>query len=297
MERLREVYHIDEATLAAEEHGSGSLTGDERAVLTEQIERLKEKLETAGPVSMGSVEEYDELAKRLDFLKTQHEDLVKARDDLRSTIQQINRNARQQFRETFNTIRQEFQGYFAKLFNGGQADLILLNEEDVLESGIEIVARPPGKRLQSISLLSGGERAMTAVALLFSFFKVRPSPFCILDELDAPLDEANVDRFTRVLEEFLTLSQFILITHNKKTISKADCLYGVTMEQPGMSKVVSVKLKKSAVAAAQAAPAGAATAGDVEKSAETVNVTGQAETSGSESAEPVASASGSAKFE
>jgi len=257
LERLHEVYRIDEATLSAEQQSLSPLPPEERQALGEQIERLKHKLEAAGPVSMGSVEEYDELAKRLEFLKAQQEDLVKARDDLRNSIQQINRQARQQFRETFVIIRQEFQGYFQKLFGGGQADLILLDEEDVLESGIEIVARPPGKRLQSISLLSGGERAMTAVALLFAFFKVRPSPFCILDEIDAPLDEANVDRFARVLEEFLTLSQFILITHNKKTISKADCLYGVTMEQPGMSKVVSVKLRQKRTdptAAADIAP-------------------------------------------
>jgi len=244
LERLREVYHIDDATLVAEEHGASTpLSEEDRQALAEQVQRLKAKVETAGPVSLGSVEEYDELAKRSEFLKTQHEDLVKSRDDLRASIAQINRNARAQFRETFVTIRQEFQGYFTKLFNGGQADLILLNEEDILDSGIEIVARPPGKRLQSISLLSGGERAITALALLFALFKVKPSPFCILDEIDAPLDEANVDRFTGVLEEFLNLSQFILITHNKKTITKADSLYGVTMEQPGISKLVSVKLK------------------------------------------------------
>jgi chromosome segregation protein len=244
LERLHEVYRIEESVLSAEELSTSQPISDEdRRNLLEQIQRLKAKVESNGPVSMGSVEEYDELAKRSEFLKTQQEDLVRSRDDLKATIAQINRTARTQFRETFATIRTEFQSYFTKLFNGGQADLILLNEDDVLDSGIEIVARPPGKRLQSISLLSGGERAITAIALLFALFKVRPSPFCILDEIDASLDEANVDRFTRVLEEFLSLSQFILITHNKKTITKADSLYGVTMEQPGISKLVSVKLR------------------------------------------------------
>jgi len=245
IERLQELYHIEEATVLAEQGTAPSLTAEERQALTQQIERLKAKLKTWGEVSGAVVEEYDELKARLEFLQTQQQDLIKARDDLRSSIQQINRTARAQFRETFAKIRQEFQHYFAQLFGGGQADLILLDEEDVLESGIEIVARPPGKRLQSISLLSGGERALTAIGLLFALFKVRPSPCCILDEIDAPLDEANIDRFTRVLEEFLSLSQFILITHNKQTITKAGCLYGVTMEQAGVSKIVSVKLTKS----------------------------------------------------
>ncbi len=245
MERLHEVYHLGEDSVLAEQTSLSPLTEEERQSLAEQVDRLKAKLEAMGPVSLGSVEEYDQLKQRLDFLQTQQQDLVTSREDLRHSITQINRTARHQFRETFTKIQAEFKHYYTKLFGGGEADLILLDDDDVLESGIEIVARPPGKRLQSISLLSGGERALTAIALLFALFKVRPSPFCILDEIDAPLDEANIDRFTNVFEEFLSLSQFILITHNKKTITKADCLYGVTMEQPGISKIVSVKLTPS----------------------------------------------------
>ena len=246
VERLRELYQIDEATLQAQQQAhEPALSEEQRASMTTEVQKLRSKLESIGPVSLGSVEEYDQLKQRLEFLQTQQQDLIQARDDLKASITQINRTARTQFRETFERIKQEFQHYYTRLFNGGQADLILMDEEDVLECGIDIVARPPGKRLQSISLLSGGERALTAISLLFALFKVRPSPFCILDEIDAPLDEANVDRFTRVLEEFLALSQFILITHNKKTITKADSLYGVTMEEPGISKILSAKLTKT----------------------------------------------------
>jgi chromosome segregation protein len=243
VERLRELYQIDQSVIDAERRANAPpLTEEQRAEMTGQVQKFRAKLEGIGPVSLGSVEEYDELKRRLDFLSAQQQDLVQARDDLKTSITQINRTARTQFRETFERIKQEFQHYYTRLFNGGEANLILMDEEDVLECGIDIVARPPGKRLQSISLLSGGERALTAVALLFALFKVRPSPFCILDEIDAPLDEANVDRFTRVLEEFLALSQFILVTHNKKTITKADSLYGVTMEEAGISKILSAKL-------------------------------------------------------
>ncbi len=243
VERLRELYQIDEATIEAERHSdTPALTPEQRAELAERVGKLRATLESLGPVSLGSVEEYDELKRRHEFLQTQTQDLIKARDDLKASIAQINRAARTQFREIFVRIQEEFKHYFTRLFNGGKADVVLLDEEDVLETGIEIVAQPPGKRLQSISLLSGGERALTAIALLFALFKVRPSPFCILDEIDAPLDEANVDRFTRVLEEFLSLSQFILITHNKKTITKADSLYGVTMEEAGISKILSARL-------------------------------------------------------
>ena len=243
IERLRELYQIDEVTITAEARSDAPpLPEEERAQMTQRVQTLRTKLEGIGPVSLGSVEEYDELKRRHEFLEDQQQDLMRARDDLKSSIAKINRTARSQFRETFAKIQEAFKHYFARLFSGGEADLLLVDEDDVLESGIEIVVQPPGKRLQSISLLSGGERALTAIALLFALFKVRPSPFCILDEIDAPLDEANVDRFTKVLEEFLSLSQFTLITHNKKTITKADSLYGVTMEEAGVSKILSAKL-------------------------------------------------------
>src|SRR6266404_3870993 len=149
------------------------------------------------------------------------------------------------FTTTFNKIRDNFRSMFVEIFGGGKADLILVNEGDVLESGIDIMARPPGKQLQSISLLSGGEQTMTAVALLFSIYQVKPSPFCVLDELDAPLDESNINRFIRVLQRFLAHSQFVIITHNKRTIGIADVLYGVTMQEHGVSKIVSVKFHKA----------------------------------------------------
>src|SRR2546423_2075675 len=149
------------------------------------------------------------------------------------------------FRETFEQIRQNFRLMFTEVFGGGKADLVLMDENDLLESGIDIVARPPGKQLQTISLLSGGEQTMTAVALLFSIYQVKPSPFCVLDELDAPLDESNINRFIRVLQRFLAHSQFIIITHNKRTIGMADVLYGVTMQEHGVSKIVSVKFHKA----------------------------------------------------
>jgi chromosome segregation protein len=151
------------------------------------------------------------------------------------------------FTETFEKIRDNFRAMFTEVFGGGKADLLLVGDGDALESGIDIVARPPGKQLQTISLLSGGEQTMTAVALLFSIYQVKPSPFCVLDELDAPLDESNINRFVRVLQRFLAHSQFIVITHNKRTIGMADVLYGVTMEERGISKIVSVKFHKSDV--------------------------------------------------
>ncbi len=168
-----------------------------------------------------------------------------AKTQLLEVINRINTQTRQMFIETFEKIRDNFRAMFTEVFGGGKADLILSDEDDVLESGIDIVARPPGKQLQSISLLSGGEQTMTAVALLFSIYQVKPSPFCVLDELDAPLDESNINRFVRVLQRFLAHSQFVIITHNKRTIGMADVLYGVTMQEHGVSKIVSVKFHKA----------------------------------------------------
>jgi len=198
-----------------------------------------------GPVNLVAIEEYEETEQRYQFLTKQHEDLVQAKAQLLEVINRINTQTKEMFIETFTKIRDNFRNMFVDIFGGGKADLILTNEGDVLESGIEIVARPPGKQLQSISLLSGGEQTMTAVALLFSIYQVKPSPFCVLDELDAPLDESNVNRFIRVLKRFLDHSQFVIITHNKRTIGMADVLYGVTMQEHGVSKMVSVKFHKA----------------------------------------------------
>ena len=206
------------------------------------IADLTRQLDNMGPVNLDAVHEYDELEERYRFLETQNSDLIAARREVLDVITRINSTTQKLFADTFAQVRINFREMFGELFEGGRADLSLLDENDPLNCGIEISARPPGKQLQSISLLSGGERTMTAVALLFAIYMVRPSPFCILDEMDAPLDESNINRFIRVLERFVSQSQFIIITHNKRTIAKADILYGVTMEERGVSKLVGMKL-------------------------------------------------------
>ncbi|MFY9402627.1 MAG: AAA family ATPase [Candidatus Omnitrophota bacterium] len=216
---------------------------DPQAFLLE-IEALKGKLNSCGTVNLVAIEEYDELKKRYDFLIQQQSDLTTAKASLHQAILKINRTTKQMFLETFEKVRGEFRNYFRLLFNGGDAQLYLIDENDPLESGIEIICRPPGKKLQNVLLLSGGEKSMAAIALIFAIFKVKPSPFCILDEIDAALDEANVDRFARALTEFSQNSQFIVITHNKKTIVNSDVMYGITMEDSGVSKIVSVKFAK-----------------------------------------------------
>jgi chromosome segregation protein len=206
------------------------------------IAELTRRLDEMGPVNLEAVHEYDELEERYKFLESQNNDLTNSRRELLDVIAKINSTTRKLFADTFAQVQTNFREMFAELFGGGRADLSLMDENDPLNCGIEISAKPPGKQLQSVSLLSGGERAMTAVALLFAIYMVRPSPFCVLDEIDAPLDESNINRFIRVLERFVEQSQFIIITHNKRTISKADILYGVTMEERGVSKLVGMKL-------------------------------------------------------
>jgi chromosome segregation protein len=219
------------------------------------IADLARQLENMGPVNLEAVQEYDELEERYRFLETQNTDLTNSRRELLDVIARINSTTQELFAETFAQVRVNFREMFAELFGGGRADLQLMDESDALNCGIEIIAKPPGKQLQSISLLSGGERTMTAVALLFAIYMVRPSPFCVLDEMDAPLDESNINRFIKVLERFVSQSQFIIITHNKRTIAKADILYGVTMEERGVSKLVGMKMSPPRKAEANGASA------------------------------------------
>jgi len=208
---------------------------------TLEIERLRKRCESFGAVNLVAIEEYEQLKQRFEFLTKQQADLLEAKSSLESTISKINRTTRQLFLDTFTKVSEEFRIYFRMLFGGGEADLILVDPDNVLESGIEIIARPPGKKLQNITLLSGGEKTLAAIALIFGIFKVRPSPFCILDEIDAALDESNVGRFGYLLKDFSKIAQFIVITHNKRTIANANVMYGITMQETGVSKIVSVK--------------------------------------------------------
>jgi chromosome segregation protein len=242
--------HLDD--LCAQELG---ITATEAAATTEmpsepivladldaEIEDLVLRVEAVGPVNMTAIEEFSGLEERYAFLTTQRKDLMEAMESLKETIRRINRSSRERFNEAFEAIRRNYQEIFQSLFNGGRADLRLEEGEDVLECGIEIMAQPPGKRLGNVLLLSGGEKAMSAIALLFAIFRHQPSPFCLLDEVDAALDDVNVGRFTRMLKVYAHENQFIIITHNKLSMDSANLLYGVTMEEPGVSKLVSLQL-------------------------------------------------------
>ena len=214
-----------------------------RKVTTEEaIAMLKKKIERLGPVNMMAIEQFDELETRHSFLTTQRKDLLDSIAATGEAIKRIDMTTRARFAEAFATINTYFGEMFTTLFGGGRAGLVLLNEEDALESGIDMIVQPPGKRLQNVQLLSGGEKALTAMALMFGIFRYRPSPFCLLDEIDAPLDDANIGRFVEMLRGMLDHTQFILITHHRKTMEIADRLYGVTMEEPGVSKLISLKL-------------------------------------------------------
>jgi chromosome segregation protein len=239
-ERLLQRYRLHLSELNPQDY---IFTEEELASAEETITALQGKVDSLGTVNLLAIEEYQELKTRYDFLLAQQKDLDDARNSLMEAIRKINQTTKQLFEDTFKQVQETFKQYYQILFRGGDAKIFLIDEAHPLESGIDIVVRPPGKKQQNMSLLSGGEKALTAVALLFALFKIKPSPFCLLDEIDAPLDEANIDRFLAVLNTFINQSQFIIITHNRKTIAMGNSLYGVTMEEPGISKIVSVKVR------------------------------------------------------
>ena len=245
-ERLQEEHQCDVAAMAPPDEAI-----DEEAT-QQRIDQLRQSLHRLGSVHLGVLEEHQEQKERYDFLCQQRDDLVIAAEDLKKTLSLIDRTARRMFLQSFEQIRETFKGTFVRFFPGGEADLRLEENVDALEAHIDIIARPRGKRLQNISLLSGGERALTAISLLFAIYQVKPSPFCILDEVDAPLDDANIDRFVRVLKEFARETQFVVVTHNKITMAAADALHGVTMPEEGVSQLVSVRVEGEELEAAAA---------------------------------------------
>ncbi len=238
-QRVREELQID----VSEAYESFRDDDVDWGLVREEIAELRGKIERLGNVNVDAIDQQDELEQRFDFLTAQVEDLNQSKEQIEQLIARINKESREKFEVTFEQVRMNFQQVFRKLFGGGKADIILETPEDILESGIEIVARPPGKETRTISLLSGGEKTMTAIALLFAVFKSKPSPFCVLDEVDAALDEANIERFNLIVQEFKEQSQFVIVTHAKRTMSIADVLYGITMQTQGVSKKISVQFE------------------------------------------------------
>ena len=236
VERVRDDYGIELSEISDELEDAG-----QREELESEISDLRRKLGNIGAVNMESLSELEDLESRFGSLTTQYNDLIKAKEALERIIQRINADSRRMFVETLDIIRENFQALFRRAFGGGFADIVVEEDADILDAGIDITATPPGKHSLNISLLSGGERAMTAVTLLLAIFRHRPSPFCILDEVDGPLDEANIGRFVDVLGEFLRTTKVVIVTHSKKTMSAATTLYGVTMQESGVSKRVSVQ--------------------------------------------------------
>jgi chromosome segregation protein len=250
-----DIEHIDatclndlavEASVLRESIEIVRIEGDALTLEEENTRTLKQRLEAMGPVNMMALEEYNETAARHAFLDTQRKDLLESIENTQASIKEIDDVSRVKFDEAFKVINQNFGVTFAKLFGGGQAFMRLTDTENAAESGIDIVASPPGKKLQNILLLSGGEKALTALSLLVGIFQFQPAPFCVLDEVDAPLDETNVGRFARLIAELAATTQFLVITHSRRTMQQADVIYGVTMQEPGVSKIVSVSLANHA---------------------------------------------------
>jgi len=248
--RQAELKYLDETSRKELGEPAAALSGDQETVpdemeladIEQRYEEIKARIEALGPVNPQALEEYQEAQQRYDFLNTQRQDLLDSIRDTEKAIHDIDVETRRRFAEAFEAINGHFREMFKTLFGGGTGEMRLTDESNAAESGIEIVASPPGKRLQNVLLLSGGEKALTALALLMGIFKYQPSPFCIFDEVDAPLDEPNIQRLTRLLKEMSAQTQFIIITHAKRTMEAAEALYGVTMQEPGVSRLVSVHL-------------------------------------------------------
>jgi chromosome segregation protein len=213
------------------------------AEVEQKYQDVRAKIEALGPVNTQALEEFQEASQRYEFLNTQRQDLLDSIRDTEKAIQELDVESRRRFKDAFDAINDHFRGMFKTLFGGGQGEMRLTDEANLNESGIDILASPPGKKLQNIALLSGGEKSLTAMALLMAIFRFTPSPFCILDEVDAPLDEPNIMRLTRLIKEMSATTQFIVITHAKRTMEAAQALYGVTMQEPGVSKLVSVRFE------------------------------------------------------
>lgn len=241
VEQIDERYRLKLEDILADYHLMPRQSDEHRA----ETEKLRRQLDNIGPINLTAIDEFQQVNERCSFLLAQKKDLEEALESLRAAIKRINKTSKERYVEAFRLVNEKFQMVFPKLFNGGRCSLVMTDENDPLESGIEILAQPPGKKLQAVSLLSGGEKALTAVSLIFGIFLIKPTPFCLLDEVDAPLDEANVGRYNEMLREMSAVSQFILITHNKKTMELPDRLYGVTMEEPGISKIVPVDVIES----------------------------------------------------
>jgi len=238
VDSIRDRYAVELAIELYDFHMKRPLTAESE----ETLKDLRDQVERMGEINLTAIEEHADLVQRHDFLKKQKQDLEQSLAQLRRAIVRINKTSKERFDQAFEVVNEKFQQVFPRLFNGGRASLVLVPAENGGEPGIEIMAQPPGKKLQSMNLLSGGEKALTAVALIFAIFLIKPTPFCLLDEVDAPLDDANVGRYNDLVREMSKVSQFILITHNKRTMQIADTMYGVTMEEPGVSKIVGVKM-------------------------------------------------------